>query len=114
MNRRDFWNRFQNGPNQIKIDYFGWCYFHISEKALREKIGKIEPNKDLRGEDDPPGPVSRWYGFLEGFPVILDFHHSHPLGDVVELRHGDRKDARGIVRDYFNNWGSSWHESPLA
>jgi len=42
------------------LDLDVWCYFQISEKELREKIGNWDPEQDLLGEDDPSGPVSRW------------------------------------------------------
>ena len=114
MNQADFWERIEKGPNPIKIDSIGWCYFLIPESDLREKIGDIEPSKDLRDEDAPPGPVSRWYGNLNGIPVILDFHHSHPNGDVVEIHHGDMIGSREAVRDYFIIWGRDWKESKIA
>ena len=71
----------------------------------------MEPNQNLTGEDDPPGPVSRWYGDLDGIPILLDYHHSHPHGEIVTLHHGDDPKARNLVRQEFATWGDRWLES---
>ena len=112
--REDFWKHFEKIQPGEDIDYDGWCYFEISEKDLRSKIGSMEPNKDLEGEDNPPGPVSRWYGDLSGTPVILDFHHHHPNGEAVTIYHGRNTDSRAKIRSEFEDWGNKWDESKAS
>jgi len=109
--RDAFWKHWRDDDPSVQIDYCGWCYFKIAEAELRSRIGEMEPNQDLRGEDDPPCPVSRWYGDLDGIPVLLDFR-AHPYGDVVLLHHGSAAGARERVRQYFYEWGRAWQESP--
>lgn len=114
MKQSDFWKYFEEKIGPFKIDYQKWCYFLISKDKLMHRIGNVEPNDNLSGEDDPPGPVLRWYGNLSGIPVLLDFHQDHPNGEVVELHYGDLPDAIDAVRDYFVDWGDGWQESKLA
>ncbi len=111
FNQCEFWDYFDRVSPLIRIDYVGWCCFRLSFEELRSKIGAIEPNEDLRGEDDLPGPVSRWYGNLDGVPVLLDFEHSDPGGESVVIHHGVREGARDQVRREFENWGLEWSES---
>lgn len=111
FNQCEFWEYFAKVSPAIRIDYVGWCCFRLSFEELRFKIGAMEPNEDLRGEDDLPGPVSRWYGNLDGVPVLLDFEHSDPGGESVVIHHGEREGARDKVRSEFENWGLEWSES---
>ena len=110
ISRKEFWSKAAGGA----LDLDTWCYFEISEKDLREKIGAQEPERDLSGEDDPPGPLSRWYGDIEGVPFLLDFHHAHPRGEAVTIRHIDAPDAREKIRSEFKLWGKNWDESKAS
>jgi len=114
LRQKDFWTYWENSNSKAKIDFENWCYFRISEPALRNLIGDISPNQNLEGEDDPPGPVSRWYGNLNGIHIILDFHQSHPNGEVVILYHDERPESRAEVREHFVRWGEDWQESEIA
>lgn len=110
LKQQEFWHHFEK-VNPVRIDYTNWCYFKISESKVRAHIGSTLPNDNLLGEDDPPGPVLRWYGELEGIPILLDFHPLHPHGEVVILYYGDVVGARDSVWDYFKSWGHDWLES---
>ena len=110
MPKDEFWKFYESVELRDDVRLDGWCSFEIPETDLREKIGDIEPITDLVGEDNPPGPVSRWYGNLNGIPFILDLHHKHPNGEVATIKHGKSLDTRKAIREAFNNWGSNWNE----
>lgn len=110
LTQGEFWSQWKDRCD-ASIDYVGWCYFEISEVDLRARIKNIEPNSDLRGEDDPPGPVLRWYGCLNDIPVLVDLHLQHPNGEAVTIYHGSRPGARNAVRAFFSDWGEDWQES---
>ena len=114
FHRADFWSDLETRQPSIPLDYDDWCFFHIPLETLRLKIGHMEPNQDLTGEGDEPGPVSRWYGEIEGVPFLLDFHHEHPLGEVAVLVHGIREGARDVIRNTFSTWGDHWQESHVG
>jgi hypothetical protein len=97
----------------VSIDYSGWCFFHATEEELQKRIGTTPPNHDLTAEDDPPGPVSRWYGRLGDVPILLDFHDLSSVGPSVEIYHGRQTHARALVRVFFKSWGRNWQENSI-
>ena len=111
--RDEFWRFVESSPMNA-IDYKNWCYFKITEIEVRKKIPGIQPITDLSGEDDPPGPVSRWYAVIDNVPVLFDLHNSIPEGPGVMIYHGFGLDARTKVRQMFKRWGKEWEESQIA
>ena len=95
------------------LDETVWCCFRIAQVDLQAQIGDMLPNDDLRGEDDPPGPVLRWYGQLHGIPLVLDWHAFMPGGAAAVLVHGDAPNARDRLRAQFSHWGERWEESAI-
>ncbi|RBP44634.1 hypothetical protein DES53_104456 [Roseimicrobium gellanilyticum] len=104
-----FWDHFDH--TGVSIDYMGWCYFHSTQEELQKRVGTMPPNSDVSGEDDPPGPVSRWYGSLGDIPILLDLQHANPRGPAVVIHHGNQPHARALVREVFKSWGQDWQES---
>ena len=114
ISRKEFWKSYDEDIFTGILELDVWCSFEIEEKSLKRKIGDVEPSQDLEGEDNPPGPISRWYGVVEGDPLILDFHHHHPDGEVVTIRHGSSNETRTKVRNQFLSWGCNWSESKTS
>jgi hypothetical protein len=113
LRQQKYWTIFESNCDWC-IDRRNWCCFKITEKELREKYIEIEPNTDLCSEDDPPGPVSRWYGFVEDIPILLDLHHYIPGGPEVIIYYADLPEAREKIRKQFSGWGQEWQESEIA
>lgn len=111
MQRHDFWA--WQAQDQFMLDETVWCCFRIAQVDLQAQIGDMLPNDDLRGEDDSPGPVLRWYGQLHGIPLVLDWHAFMPGGATAVLVHGDAPNARDRIRAQFSHWGERWEESAI-
>ena len=114
MTSKEFWNIIPKSKEKIenlRLDNNAWCYFQAYEEDVQKLIGDMQPNYTPWEEEDFPGPVSRWYGELDGIYFLFDFHHASPNGTFVNIRHDFQEGAREIIRAYFKNWGDDWQES---